>query len=177
MKKFSFSFFKKISFKNLVLAISTIAYCSSVIFLINQLLNGALTITLLLILAAINIFSMITIIYFFKSNKKFKDMPKIVENPWSGKTELVPEIESAKSDPEGFKVFASNSLASTGKKLFKLKPPNPFKPRFFRKAMRLISAILIFMYTIVFFFSIGNIMSIMFFATDLVLFYMIWLTR
>ncbi len=177
MKKPSFSFFKKLSLKNIFLIVSSITYTASLIFIFSYLFRDSLTVTLLLILAAINMFSMIVIIYFFKSNKKFKDVPKIVENPWSGKTELVPEIESVKSDPEGFKVFASNSLASTGKKLFKLKPPNPFKPRFFRKAMRLISAILIFMYTIVFFFSIGNIMSIMFFATDLVLFYMIWLTR
>ncbi len=177
MNKLSFSFFKKLSIKNIVLAFILIAYSLSAIFLIATLYQKTLTVTSLLILASINVASMIAIIYIGKSNQKFKSVPKVIDNPWSGKTELAPEEEPVKSDPEGFKVFASNSLASTGKKLVKLKPPNPFKPKFFRKAMRLISAILIFMYTIVFFFSIGNLMSAMFLATDIVLFYMLWLSR
>ena len=99
-------------------------------------------------------------------------------NPWTGKevNAIISEAPS-KPDPQSFRVFMSDTLGSFAQKLGSIKPPSLLRPRLFRRAMRGLAAGLIFVYSIVFFFSVGSYFSVMFLATDLVLFYMLWLSR
>lgn len=111
-----------------------------------------------------------------KNRKKRKT--REVSNPWTGTIENVEASkESAKPDPDSFQTFTAKSLSSTTQKIASIKMPNLGKHRIFRKVMRLTSAGLIFIYSIVFFFSFGNIICILFLATDLVLLYLLWLSR
>ncbi len=106
--------------------------------------------------------------------------PKTMDNPWTGKSEDMKVDESAsKIDSSGFTAFASDNLGSSVKKMrgFKLPSLRTGVQLMLRKIMRFISAALIFVYSIVFFFSLGNIISVMFLATDFVLLYMLWLSR
>lgn len=110
--------------------------------------------------------------------KLFKRSPKTVDNPWTGKrVNVQPSASQSETDIESFPFFMKTTLASVGYKLRSIKLPNPYRPKMFRKAMRLITAGLVFIYSIVFAFSFNSPLSVLFLLTDLVLFYLLWLSR
>lgn len=148
---------------------------SLVLILLLSILH-VLTQIPLIFLASVNIVSLILIIRKFVSSPKTE--VKQIDNPWTGQKETVKESDLPVSkDPSSFGSFLERSLKHIGFRIGSIEPSNPFHTSLLKRIMRLSAAGLIFVYTVVFFFSIGNPIALMFLVTDLVLFYMMWLSR
>ena len=103
---------------------------------------------------------------------------KAVDNPWTGKQEIVEKTpEESKSNGSGFASFTVKSLDSSVKTVSKFKMPHISTRNIFRRFMRFMAAILVFVYSVVLIFSAGSAISLMFVATDFVLLYLIWISR